>query len=209
MKFMENTQARSNIYALLSRILMQEIDGELLNTIRNDENILEFFPNLKGWEPLEKNDNATLINEYFNPDFTNISLLHLIPYETFYTREDQMIETGGANPVTDFYSAYDFMVDFEAARVVSADHIGIEFEFMHHLCEAQLKAEAENDTAAVGELKEVQKQFLDKHLLQWAPMYLLNMKYESRTPLYYDGAEMALEFLLSDNEYLCEAVKAA
>ena len=206
---MEHTLSRSNIYALLSRILMQEIDSDLLNTIRNDENILDFFPNLKEWEPLQEMDNETLINEHFNPDFTNVSLLHLIPYETFYTREDQMIETGGANPVTDFYSAYDFIVDYEAARVVSADHIGIEFEFMHHLCEAQLKAEAENDTAAVAELKSVQQEFLNKHLIQWAPLYLLNMKYESRTPLYYDGAEMALEFLLSDNEYLCEGVSAA
>jgi TorA maturation chaperone TorD len=150
-----------------------------------------------------------VINEYLNPDFTNLSLLHLIPYETFYTREDQMIETGGANPVTDFYSAYDFVVDYEAARVVSADHIGVEFEFMHHLCEAQLKAESENDGAAVAELKRVQQEFLEKHLVQWAPLYLLNMKYESRTPLYYDGAEMALEFLLSDNEYLCEGAEAA
>ena len=206
---MEQTQARSNIYALLSRILMQEIDGELLNTIKSDANILEFFPNLKEWELFNTTDNETLINEHFNPDFTNVSLLHLIPYETFYTREDQMIETGGANPVTDFYSAYDFIVDFEAARVVSPDHIGIEFEFMHHLCEAQLKAEHENDAQGVADLKEVQKQFIGKHLLQWAPLYLLNMKYESRTPLYYDGAEMALEFLLSDNEYLCEAVEAA
>jgi TorA maturation chaperone TorD len=206
---MEQTQARSNIYALLSRILMQEIDGELLNTIRNDENILEFFPNLKDWEQLNSLDNNTLINEYFNPDFTNLSLLHLIPYETFFTREDQMIETGGANPVTDFYSAYDFMVDYEEARVVSADHIGVEFEFMHHLCEAQMKAEAENDATAIAEIKEAQKEFMNKHLVQWAPQYLLNMKYEARTPLYFDGADMALEFLLSDNEYLSEGAQKA
>ena len=101
------------------------------------------------------------------------------------------------------------MVDFEAARVVSADHIGVEYEFMHHLCEAQMKAEAEEDMDAVAELKTVQKDFLNKHLLQWAPLYLLNMKYESRTPLYYDAAEMALEFILSDNELLSEGVKEA
>ncbi len=205
----EQTQARSNIYALLSRILMQEIDSELLKTIKQDEAILEFFPNLKEWEPLRDLGDRELIDQYFNPDFTNISLLHLIPYETFYTREDQMVETGGANPVTDFYSAYDFIVDFGTARVVSADHIGVEFEFMHHLCEAQLKAASENDTAAVEELLRVQKEFLEKHLMQWAPLYLLNMKYESRTPLYYDGAEMALEFLLSDNEYLNAGEAAA
>ncbi|QOY54111.1 molecular chaperone TorD family protein [Candidatus Sulfurimonas marisnigri] len=199
---MQNTKARTNIYALLSRVLLQELDTEMLKTIKDDENILEFFPTLKEWKPLREIEASKLLQEYLNPDFVNLSILHLIPYETFYTREDQKIETGGANPVTDIYSAYDFMVDYEVSRTVSADHIGIELEFMHHLIEAELKALEDNDTNAVLELKEVQREFLNKHLLQWAPMYLINMKFEARTPLYYDAAEMALEFLLSDNEYL-------
>jgi TorA maturation chaperone TorD len=199
---MQNLQARSNIYALLSRVLMQELDEDMLQTIKDDEAILDFLPNLKEWEALNTLENSVLLNEHLNPDFINISILHLIPYETFYTREDQMIETGGANPVTDIYSAYNFMVDFEIARVVSTDHIGIELEFMHHLCEAQIKAEKEEDAEAVKELENVQKEFLYKHLLQWAPMYLLNVKYESRTPLYSDIADMTMEFILSDYEYL-------
>lgn len=201
---MQNTQARVNIYALLSRVLLQELEVDTLKMIKDDENILDFFPTFKEWEPLNKIDEKTLLDEHINPDFVNLSILHLIPYETFYTREDQMIETGGANPVTDVYSAYNFMVDYEAARTVSADHIGVEYEFMHHLASAELTALDEGDMKAVKELQGVQKDFLNKHLLQWAPMYLINMKYEARTPLYYDAAEMALEFILSDNEYLSE-----
>lgn len=199
---MQNTKARSNIYALISRILLQELDEEMLHVIKNDENILDFFPTLREWEPFWSQEESKLLEEYLNPDFVNISLLHLIPYETFYTREDQKIETGGANPVTDIYSTYNFMVDYESARTVSADHIGVELEFMHHLVEAELKALEDSNDEAVFELRKVQKEFLNKHLLQWAPMYLINAKYESRTPLYYDAADMALEFLLSDNEYL-------
>ena len=204
---MEQTQARVNIYALLSRVLLQELDTEILKTIKDDDNILGFFPTLKEWKQLHEVEDTKLLDEYLNPDFVNLSVLHLIPYETFYTREDQMVETGGANPVTDMYSAYNFMVDFEAARVVSSDHIGIELEFMHHLASAELKALESGDSQAVKELQDVQKEFLNKHLLQWAPMYLINMKYEARTPLYYDAAEMALEFILSDNEYLSEETK--
>lgn len=203
---MDEIIARSNLYALLSRILLQELDIERLEILRNDETVLEFMPHWRDWEPRKETDAQKLLEEYLNPDFTNLSLLHLVPYETFYTRPDQMIETGGANPVTDIYSAYDFLVDYEVARVVSADHIGIEMEFMHHLCEAQLKAYEEGDHEAVQELINVQYNFLNAHLLKWAPMYLINMKYESRTPLYYDTAEMALEFILSDNETLSALV---
>lgn len=199
---MQQTESRVNIYALLSRVLLQELEVDTLKMIKKDQAILDFFPTLREWEPLNTMDEKKLLEEYINPDFVNLSVLHLIPYETFYTRDDQMVETGGANPVTDMYSAYDFMVDYEISRTVSADHIGIELEFMHHLCAAEFKAASENDTEAVQELRSVQKEFLNKHLVRWAPMYLINMKYESRTPLYYDAAEMALEFILSDNEYL-------
>jgi len=203
---MENRQARANIYGLLSRILLQELDLETFKMIKDDENILDFFPTLKEWKPLVEMEDKKLLDEIINPDFVNLSILHLIPYETFYTRDDQMVETGGANPVTDIYSAYDFMVDYEAARTVSSDHIGIEFEFMHHLVNAEKSAFEEGDLKAVAELIQVQHEFLNKHLLEWAPMYLINMKYEARTPLYYDGAEMALEFILSDNEYLTKEI---
>lgn len=203
---MDELTARSNIYALLSRIMLQELDVEILNTLMNDETVLEFLPHWNEWELRNTIPSQKLLEEYLNPDFTNLSLLHLVPYETFYTRADQMIETGGANPVTDMYSAYDFIVDYAVARVVSSDHIGVELEFMHHLCQAQIKAIEEGDTDSVTELQAVQYRFLNTHLLKWAPMYLINMKYESRTPLYYDAAEMALEFILSDNEILTAVV---
>jgi TorA maturation chaperone TorD len=204
---MDEIIARSNLYALLSRILLQELDEGTLQTIKTDATVLEFFPHWNEWEKRLDVPNQQLLEEYLNPDFVNLSILHLVPYETFYTRADQMIETGGANPVTDMYSAYDFVVDYEIARVVSSDHIGIELEFMHHLCEAQKKATEENDTEAVKELLSIEHRFLNTHLLKWVPMYLINMKYESRTPLYYDAAETTLEFLLSDNEMLSAAAR--
>jgi len=199
---MEQTQARSNIYALLSRVLLQELDNDMLDMILNDENIRAFFPSLKEWKILEEEDNKTLLEQHLNVDFANISLLHLVPYETFYTREDQMIETGGANPVTDMYHEFDYIVDFEKARAVSSDHIGVELEFMHYLVEAEISALNAGDEDAAKHFQFAQKSFLNKHLLKWAPMYLINVKYESRTPIYYDAAEMCLEFILADNEYL-------
>ncbi|HIC12730.1 MAG TPA: dehydrogenase [Sulfurimonas sp.] len=205
---MQKTQSRINLYALLSRIMLQELDVEMLKMINSDETILDFLPTFKKWAPLQEFEEKKLLEEIINPDFVNLSVLHLIPYETFYTRDDQMIETGVANPVTDIYSAYDFMVDYEVARTLSSDHIGVELEFMHHLASAELKALEDENMDVVKELRETQHEFLNKHLLQWAPMYLINMKYEARTPLYYDGAEMALEFILSDNEYLTSELSA-
>lgn len=203
---MQEIISRSNIYALLSRIMLQELDVGLVELFKKDPVVLEFFTNWSEWELKDSKAAKELLEENLDPDFVNLSLLHLTPYETFYTRADQMIETGGANPVTDIYSAYGFTVDFEVARVVSPDHIGIELEFMHHLCESHKKALEEGNDEMVREFIEIEHHFLNTHLLKWAPMYLISMKYEARTPLYYDAAEATLEFLLSDNELLSPLV---
>jgi TorA maturation chaperone TorD len=145
-----------------------------------------------------------LIEKYLNVDFTNLLLLHLIPYESFYTREDQMLETGGENPIQKIYNDFDFRVELDKARVMAGDHIAVELEFMYKLCEAQSKALKDEAYEVAGEIAELEYHFLQEHLLEWTPMFLLNMKNEAGTALYFDVADLALEFILSDFEYLSE-----
>ena len=199
---LEDIETRANMYALLSRFLLQEVDEKGLDFLRENENIDQLFPNLKSWDLWNNMDNKTLVNEHLNVDFTNISLLHLIPYETFYTRDDQMVETGGANPVTNHYHEYGFRVEFETARVVSPDHIGIELEFMFKLVSAQIEAIKNGDFETADNLLKVQDKFLKEHILTWISLYLINVKYEARTPFYHDLAETTLAFLLEDGEFL-------
>jgi len=199
-------QSRVNLYAFISRLLLMELDEDLLEIIQNDENMMVYLPNFSKWEKREKLSNKELIEQYLNVDFTNLFLLHAIPYESFYTREDQMMETGGENPVLQFFNKYDFRVDLSIARAVSVDHIGIEAEFMYKLSQAQLDALKEKDIDAACEIAKIQKEFLEKHLLNFAPMYLINLKGEARTPFYFDVADLALEFLLDDYEFLSKLI---
>lgn len=193
---------RIALYALISRLMMIEVDEQFLDQIEGDEALLSLFPNYRDWQKRTEMAKKDLIEQYYNVDFTNLFLMHLVPYESFYRRDDQMIESGGDNPVIELYNELDFRVELDAARVVSADHIGVELEFMYMLCIAQKKALEAGDKEGVCELLEVQRAFLKEHLLEWAPMFLINAKRESRTPLYHDGSELTLEFLLSDFEYI-------
>lgn len=193
---------RIAIYALISRLMLVEVDETFLNQIENDEGLLSLFPNYKAWEKRKELSMKELINEHYNVDFTNLFLMHLVPYESFYTRDDQMIESGGDNPVLELYNELDFRVELDKARVVSADHIGVELEFMYMLSSALKKALDADDKDGACEILQVQRAFLKEHLLDWAPLFLINAKRESRTPLYHDGSELALEFLLSDFEYI-------
>ncbi len=196
--------ARINLYALTSRLTMSEVDEALLKSIEEDENMLSFFPAYATWEKRKKLSRKDLIERYLNVDFTNLFLLHLIPYESFYLREDQMMETGGDNPVQQLFNDYDFRVELDKARVLSADHIGVELEFMFKLAEAEMKALEEGDTEAAAEIAKLEYDFLKEHLVEWAPMYLINVKNEAGTAFYFDLADVTLEFILSDFEYLTE-----
>ncbi len=193
---------RIALYGLISRLMMKEVDDRFLDTIEKDEDLLALFPNYKKWEKRKSLSRKDLINTYYNVDFSNLFLMHLVPYESFYTRDDQMIESGGDNPLLELYHEFDFSVELSKARVVSPDHIGIELEFMYMLSTAALKAFNADDKDSLCELFQVQRAFLKEHLLEWAPLFLINAKRESRTPLYHDGTELTLEFLLSDFEYL-------
>lgn len=195
------TEQRGFLYALYARVFMQEADEALLEMIAK-KNIKEFFPNLFEWDTYHELSKEELIRSHLNVDFTEISLLNLIPYESFYVREDGMIESGGDNPVIQFYDEFNYIVEKDKARIVSPDHIGAELEFMFMLCDAQAKALKNSDEVAAQEFQEIQKKFLEKHLLQWAPLYFINVKNEAQTPLYHDGAMTGLEFILSDFEYL-------
>ena len=198
----QDIENRIALYALISRLMIVEVDETFLAQIENDEDLLGFFPNYKNWSKREELSTKELIEQHYNVDFTNLFLMHLVPYESFYTRDDQMIESGGDNPIVELYNDLDFRVQLAEARVVSADHIGVELEFMYMLCTAMQKALEADDEEGVCELLQVQRAFMKEHLLEWAPMFLINAKKESRTPLYHDGAELTLEFLLSDYEYI-------
>jgi len=198
----KDNEQRINLYALISRLMIIEIDKGFIKTIESDSAIMDMLPNFRDWSKKSEISTEKLISEYINVDYTSLFLMHMVPYESFYTRDDQMIESGGDNPVIDLYNSFDFRVDISTARIVSADHIGVELEFMYMLSIALNKAIDEEDIDGVCEILAVQKGFMRDHILQWAPMFLINMKNESRTPLYHDGAELAMEFLLSDYEYM-------
>ena len=200
----QELENRIALYALISRLMITEVDEDFLNTIEKDEQMLALFPNYKNWSKRKELSTKELIEQQYNVDYTSLFLMHLVPYESFYVRDDQMIDSGGGNPVIELYDALDFKVELEKARVVSGDHIGVELEFMYMLCTAQLKALEADDKEGICELYQIQKGFLKDHLLEWASMFLINVKRESRTPLYHDGAELTLEFLLSDYEYINE-----
>ena len=76
----QEIENRIAIYALISRLMLVEVDETFLENIEKDERLLSFFPNYRDWAKRKELSRAELIDQYYNVDFTNLFLMHLVPY---------------------------------------------------------------------------------------------------------------------------------
>jgi len=199
---MEQLHLRRNFYALLSRIFLEESSPDAIEKLLSNDELLTLLPNLQKEKALILENLRSFASEVLNVDYANLFLIHLIPYESFYKREDAMMSTGKTNPVAQFFEQYHFEIDLEKARVVAPDHIGCELEFMLTLIDAEAKALELDGDKAQKSAQRVELAFMTSHLMSWAPQFLMQVRNEADTAFYRDFADLALDFLFNDFEYL-------
>jgi len=198
----EITQARINMYGLLSRLFIEEVDPFTLAKIKENEDLLELFPNTKEWDKFWEKDVMKLVEEDLNVDFTTIFILNVYPYESVFVNDEGHINPTITNPTLIFYRDNGYAIDLNKTRALSPDHIGVELEFMMNLAQEELNAIAREDEKEVERVRKIQKKFLEEHLANWGLPYLLAVKDIAETPFYYDVADATLEFLMFDLEHL-------
>lgn len=179
---------RQRLYAFFSRLWVKEPDAEFRATLAGPlgHELLGGAPQL----------------EALDEDFTHLTVVNLVPYESFYRREDGQIEAGGANPAAAFLQRHGLEVELANARSLAPDHLGIELEVLSVLCRHEQEAlEHENGRLALA-ARRAQRQFLAEHVLTWAPTYLFAAMRNAHTTTYRQGAEATLQFLCSDFEAL-------
>ncbi|RMD46286.1 MAG: hypothetical protein D6834_02710 [Aquificota bacterium] len=204
----DTTQARINMYGFLSRLFIEEIDPFTLNKIKENEDLLELFPNTKQWDKFWEKDTMKLVEEDLNVDYTSLFILNVYPYESVFINDEGHINPTITNPTLIFYRENGYAIDLNKTRALSPDHIGVELEFMMNLIQDELNAIAREDEKEANRVRKIQKKFLEEHLANWGLPYLLAVKDIAETPFYYDVADATLEFLMSDLEYLNEKLEA-
>ncbi len=208
MNIIEETQARINMYGLLSRLLIEEIDFYTLEKIKENKDLLDLFPRTQEWDLFWKKDTQKLIEEDLNVDFTTIFILNAYPYESVFVNDEGYINPTITNPTLMFYRDHGYSIDLNETRALSPDHIAVELEFMMNLVQEELNAIAKEDEKELKRVRKIQKDFLKEHLANWGTVYLLSARELAETPFYQDVCELALEFILNDYEYLSELEEA-
>ncbi|MCC6335672.1 MAG: molecular chaperone TorD family protein [Myxococcales bacterium] len=188
-----NAASRHRLYSFFSRLFVREVDDALAEVLEGDF-AKALLPAFAEAGPAPRVD--------LDADFVNLTVVSLVPYESFFRREDAMVESGRANPLADFLTRWGFEADLSAARSLSMDHVGIELELMAVLAQKEAEAAATGAAAYAAKVRAIERSFLEEHLLRWAPVYFLAAARNAKTALYRDGADAALQFLLSDHEGL-------
>ena len=198
MNRIEKTKIRTIYYTLFSRLLTREVDEQTIDIIRrgceSDELMSDLFKLSNDWEEFTTKSSQE-IAEILAVEYVDLFILKLVPYESFYTSDDMMIESGSENRAIAFYKQYGFEADLIAARVVSGDHIGIELEFMMNLIKGELDALEEGNEEYANQIRNIEKSFLKEHLLPFAMHFLPALSTASNKPFYKDIGDVSFEFL--------------
>lgn len=186
----EEAQARSNLYHLLGRLFIEEIDAEMLDKLRQSPLLAPALP--------EPGNEAEFLEE-LRCEYVRLFLGNVHPYESVYVDVPPHLNTDSTGDVIRAYRSFGLELS-NAAGTAAQDHIGLELEMMHHLTRMEADAWEARDYPALREIIEGQRRFMTHHLLRWAPIFCVSVERNSLFDIYTRIAEITREFLLSDYE---------
>ena len=214
---MEN---RENMYQFLGRIYKLEVDKTLLDQMSH----MQFSKECSASES-ELAEGYQLFEDYFKQpkidvltelavDYAAVFLGAGIadgtvayPYESVYTSPERLIMQDARDKVLAIYREKG--LDKDEALDIPEDHIGLELEFMAYLCHEAKEAFVLNDWSAVAVSLQIQKDFLEHHLLNWMPEFCADIQKCSHVDFYKAIGKITHGYLDLDTQmihYLSETM---
>jgi len=196
---------RGHIYGLLALIYNREVTQELLCQVK-DPRFLGVFADLgiEGIEASLQNSEEKLIED-LAVEYARLFLgpgKHISPHESIHhQREDGDWGTlWGADTVEVKKFIEATGLKYEPDYKGMPDHVSVEFEFMAELIRREKQAWDENDEAVVKNCMNVQKRFLEEHLIQWIPNFCEKVSQQAELPFYKAVAELTRSFIEFENQ---------
>lgn len=194
--------AEALAFGFINRVFYEKPAGEFINTLVSEDLFAQW--------PLDAADDATIsglsILQDFAAGWQEDQLLDLKkdyqqlfigpdrlpapPWESVYLSVEKLVFEQQTMAVRQFYARY----GLQAANLYKEpdDHFGLEMAFMAHLCTLGLEAISREDMQALQNCINAQRDFMQEHLLLWAPEFLGKVIKSAHTAYYRGGAYLAL-----------------
>jgi len=211
---------RGSVYFLLSKFLLEEPDQGSLARLADTK----FFKDFRIPENDAIVEGATLLQECFEEqngsdqssslealqlEYTRLFLgpdtLPAPPWESAYRSASKTIFTELTLEVRNQYAK--FGLSFEKEGREPDDHVGLELEFLSHLCKAVEEAFEQRDEAKALSVLAAQRDFFDAHVNCWTPQFFEDLFNSATTPFYQGIAKFTAGFLQWDYLMLLELIE--
>jgi TorA maturation chaperone TorD len=194
------TRHRSDIYGLLATVYRQEVTSDFLGQIRAPQFLGALSVlGVEGIDDLIQKPGAELLED-LAVEYSYLFLgpsKHVSPHESVHhQREDgQWGKLWGASTVEvkKFIEAtgLSYSDDFKGLP----DHISVEFEFMQQLTLREEQAWKDEDTDKAVACRQVEKKFIEEHLIRWIPNFCDKVMREAELPFYRSLASLTRSFI--------------
>ncbi|MDO8726928.1 MAG: molecular chaperone TorD family protein [Candidatus Methanoperedens sp.] len=193
--------ARANFYAFLSRMFVEEPPFELAKDIADGNLIFpktsllnkDFSEGLSLFDKFtQSNTDASNIHNKMCREYTRLFIgpvPAMFPYESRYM--DGSIMGKSLIKIKEKYRQAGLKISQDYHE--PEDHIAVELGFMGHLCREK----------SDGSLR-MQKEFLNDHLLKWAPVFCDELFEKSGNEIYRSIGKITKGFLASEKGVLNE-----
>ena len=211
----DTTEQRSNIYGLLSLVFRTEVTSDLLRQIREPAFLSTFASMGAGFEDDFVNADEDQLLEDLAVEYTRLFLgpdKHISPHESIHhdRGDGDWGQFWGKDTVEVKKFIESIGLEYKEEYSGLPDHISVELEFMQEVIKAEALERKNNDHDKVNYCLQIEKEFIDKHLIKWIPLFCDKVIDQATLPFYremaritrdyveYDRAE--LENHVSDNE---------
>ena len=194
--------AEALAYTFINRAFYEKPTDEFINTLVSEKlfaqwplppddeftsaglNILQTFS--ANWQAGKLND----LKKDYQQLFIGPARLPAPPWESVYLSDDRLVFEKQTTAVRQFYARY----GLQAANLYKEpdDHFGLEMAFMAHLCTLGLEAIRQGEVETAQTHLNAQRDFLEEHLLLWAPDFLNRVITHAQTDYYRGVAYLAL-----------------
>lgn len=219
-RFLDTLAKRLFAYSLLKRAFIDEPSKELL-ALLIDEDLISAFPFQEDNEELR--EGAQMISfclkdpdvlsdrtvEELIIDFNGLFIApgprYTKPWESVYTSRKHLLFQDETLVVRNEYAKLGLLP--ERFRSEADDHIGLELDFMMHLCDWSSKAFRKNDLRKVRKYLKAQKRFVKEHFLKWIPELSAQISKKADTDFYRGLSKLLIGFLTVEKDTLDTLVK--
>ena len=129
-------------------------------------------------------------NHQYGAEHYQLFVHNVFPYESIFLGDDGLLGGTITEGVAGFYQR----IGFVPASDESADHISTELSAMAYLCFAELDAIEDEIPHQVERLRQLQRRFLDEHLMRWLPAFVFAVEQQDPN-IYADVVRQSFELV--------------